>query len=124
MGEPDITLVLGMREAYTLRQGSCELYTFGWGFGAANPPQTPTIGEVRRGPGTLWVPPPHLPNCKADRCQAKPCLSAFPGEILGIGDWGLGVRQSHSQSPVPYPHSPRRKRARRGTIGHSIFAAR
>src|SRR5262249_43249688 len=47
---------------------------FGWGFGAVSPPQTPSIGEVRRGPGTLWVPPPHLPNCKADRCQAKPCL--------------------------------------------------
>src|SRR5215813_8955455 len=62
--------------ALILRQGSCELYTFGWGFGAASPPQTPTIGEVWRGPTTLWVPPPHLPNCKADRCQAKPCLSA------------------------------------------------
>src|SRR5262249_29546981 len=67
--------LLPTADCESLRQGSCELYTFGWGFGAAKPPQTPSIGEVRRGPGTLWVPPPHLPNCKADRCQAKPCLS-------------------------------------------------
>src|SRR5262249_48990915 len=58
-----------------MRQGSCELYTFGWGLGAANPPQPPTIGEVRRGHPEGTRAPPHLPNCKADRCQAKPCLS-------------------------------------------------
>src|SRR5262249_16251201 len=98
MGEPDITLVLGMREAYTLRQGSCELYTFGWGFGAANPPQTPTIGEVRRGPGTLWVPPPHLPNCKADRCQAKPCLSLLNSENQSAGALDLPMLRAPPQS--------------------------
>src|SRR5262249_59347312 len=37
-------------------------------------PHTPTIGEVWRGPGTLWVPPPNLPNCQVDRVRIEPCL--------------------------------------------------
>src|SRR5260221_11970596 len=53
-----------------LRQGSCERYTLGGGLGAAEPPLDPTIGEAWRG----LRPPPSLPNCKADRYQAKPCL--------------------------------------------------
>src|SRR5690242_7672869 len=74
----------------SVRQGSCEHYTLGWGLGAAKPPPDPTLGSDTY--------PYKPPNCKAARCQAKPCLTAegmhkAPPRVLlqkvlkSFGDW-------------------------------------
>src|SRR5262249_46407664 len=69
----------GRGDSSGLRHGSKILYSLWWGSGgdaqrAPGRPQTPTLGEVWRGPGTLWVPPPNLPNCQVDRVRIEPCL--------------------------------------------------
>src|SRR4051812_2527503 len=59
------------------RQGSCELYTSGRGLGAAKPPPDPALGEAWRGRRFLQA----SPDCKADCCQANPCLSFFKRQL-------------------------------------------
>src|SRR5262245_59497365 len=82
---------------FGLRHVSNVLYTLGGGLGATpgtlwvwarGRPQTPTVGEVWRGPTTLWVPPPHLPNCQADCARIEPCLSP-QSQILPLAFFAL-----------------------------------
>src|SRR5262249_8668859 len=68
-------------------------------WGRLRRPQTPTIGEVWRGPGTLWGPPPNLPNCQVDRVRIEPCLTTR-------------VPMKTTESPPPQTASDVQPRAR------------
>src|SRR5262249_23699894 len=77
---------------------------FGGGSGRLCRPRTPTSGEVRRGPGTLWVPPPDLPQkeysvsmCGSVTLNSR--LALLRGCERDIGDLGevivpVGVDQN------------------------------
>jgi hypothetical protein len=71
---------LSLYFAFSLRQGSYELYTLVVGDAQRAPgrrsrPRPPPSGRCGGAKGPCQRPLRTSPNCKADRCQAKPCLS-------------------------------------------------
>src|SRR5262249_51386178 len=69
----------------------------GWGFGGGlRPPPNPHPGEGWRGPGTLWVPPPHLPRDDLD--FPDPLIIGGTGEPTLLS-WPVEARSKYEGGP-------------------------